>query len=80
MNACNRLNWSRKAFFYLKLLKTYETLDFTVATGSAVYIWWRHQKNADVSKNIFIYSESMVVMVNIITKLMALTFLNQKLR
>ena len=34
-----------------------EILDFRAASSRGVYIWW-HQKKADVSKNIFIYFES----------------------
>lgn len=55
MKVCNR------ELLYLsfkELLNTHKVFDFTVASGSGVYIWWPNQKSGDVSLNFFVYFKS----------------------
>ena len=91
MKVCNRLllylsfskNWNKKPFFFLELLNVYKIFDFTVLSGSEVYIWWRHQKML-MSAKIFLYILKAYVYMckhgvynyNVLW----LAFLNQKLR
>ena len=41
------------------MLKIYKIFDlYSTASGSGFYIWWRHQKNGDASKDVSMYFES----------------------